>query len=55
MTKDDATWLNVAYGVFAICVGFVAWKTLQTAGVHYGWIEKYDAWLEVIKTVTSIF
>ena len=44
MTKDDATWLNVAYGAFAICVAFVAWKSFQTAGVHYGWLERFDSW-----------
>jgi len=53
MTKDDATWLNVAYGVFAICVAYVAWKTLQTAGVHYGWLEKYDAWFPLAIVVGS--
>jgi len=53
MTKDDSTWLNVAYGVFALCVAFVAWKTLQTAGVRLGWLERFDTWFPTASAVGS--
>jgi len=44
MEKDDATWLNVAYVAFAFVMAFVFWNALNTAGIQFNWIERYEWW-----------
>ncbi len=47
MTKDDATWLNVAYVAFAVLTGFFFFQAFDTLGVQTGWIERFDWWAPV--------
>ena len=47
MTKDDATWLSVAYVAFAVLSGFFLFQAFDTLGVQTGWLERYDWWTPV--------
>ncbi len=52
MTKDDATWLNVAYIAFLAISGYVGYKALQTLGLQLGWVERYD-WYAAVATLAG--
>jgi len=54
MPKDDATWLSTAYVMFGVCIAFVVWKALQTAGLHYGWTEQFDTWFPMASVAVSV-
>lgn len=53
MTKDDATWLNVAYVAFAVLTGFFCFEAFDTLGVQTGWIERFD-WWKPVSTFASL-
>lgn len=42
MSKDDAAWLSVAYLVFFVLVSYVFYRALDTIGIQYGWLERYE-------------
>jgi preprotein translocase subunit SecE len=42
MSKDDNTWLNVAYICFALLIAYVAFKAIEMAGIQSAWIERYE-------------
>ena len=44
MSKDDATWLNICYVLFAIVVSYIAYRAIASVGLQYGWTERYDEW-----------
>jgi preprotein translocase subunit SecE len=52
MSKDDATWLSVAYVVFLLLTAFVAYRALETVGIQTGWIERFE-WFNYAATFTS--
>jgi preprotein translocase subunit SecE len=54
MQKDDATWLNVAYIVFAVLVGYVGYSALEMLGVRTGWLERFDSWYPIASTFGAI-
>src|SRR5688572_5068383 len=54
MSKDDATWLNISYVLFAIIVAFIAYKAIFTLGLQYGWIERYDEWFPTANNIGGI-
>jgi preprotein translocase SecE subunit len=49
MSKDDATWLNVAYVAFLLLMAYVAYKALELTGIQMGWVERYE-WYEYAAT-----
>ncbi|MFW7377936.1 MAG: preprotein translocase subunit SecE [Oligoflexus sp.] len=51
MTKDDATWLRIAYVVFAGLVAFTLWRAADTVGVQTGWADRYN---ELYAPVSSL-
>ena len=53
MSKDDATWLSVAYVVFLLLTAFVAYRALETVGIQTGWIERFE-WFNYAATVISV-
>lgn len=42
MSKDDAAWLNVAYMVFFAILAYVFYRFVDTFGIQYGWVERYE-------------
>lgn len=54
MTKDDATWLNICYVIFAGIVAYIGFKAIETVGVQAGWIERYDAWYPLVSRVVAL-
>lgn len=52
MSKDDATWLNVAYVAFLLMIGYVAYRGVELAGIQKGWVERYD-WFEYLATAVA--
>jgi preprotein translocase SecE subunit len=54
MSKDDATWLNIAYVMFAILMAFIAYKAIAGLGIQYGWIERYDEWFPTANNLGAI-
>jgi len=53
MSKDDATWLSVAYVVFLLLTAFVAYRALETVGIQTGWIERFE-WFNYAATAISV-
>lgn len=47
MSKDDATWLNVAYICFLVLTGFFAYKAVELVGVQTGYAERFEWWAYV--------
>lgn len=54
MNKDDATWLNITYVLFAMLVAYVAYKALHTVGMQVGWAERYDEWFPTVNNVVAL-
>lgn len=54
MTKDDATWLNICYVIFAAIIAYVGFKALATLGLQFGWSERYDEWFPIASQVGSV-
>ena len=54
MGKDDATWLNICYVLFALIAAYVGYKAIATAGVQFGWTERYDEWFPLFTNISSI-
>ena len=52
MSKDDATWLNVAYVVFLLVTAFVAYRALEMVGIQTGWMERFE-WFNYAATGLS--
>lgn len=53
MTKDDATYLNIAYVVFLFLSAYVLYKAFEMLGIQMGWIERYD-WYNLTSTVLAV-
>jgi preprotein translocase subunit SecE len=53
MSKDDNTWLNVAYVSFALLIAYVVYRGIEMAGIQTGWIERFE-WFSIATTVTSV-
>ena len=49
LPKDDETWLNIGYMVFALMVFFVAKSAIEMLGVQMAWSERYD-WYTYVET-----
>jgi preprotein translocase subunit SecE len=54
MGKDDATWLNICYVLFALVAAFVGYKAISTMGVQFGWTERYDDWFPLFNNLSAI-
>ena len=54
VTKDDATWLNICYIVFAMIVAYIVYKAAYTVGLQFGFVERYDEWFPLVSRVCSI-
>jgi len=54
MGKDDATWLNICYVLFALLAAFVWYKAIDTVGIQLGWTERYDEWFPLFNNVGAI-
>ncbi|MFK7825018.1 MAG: preprotein translocase subunit SecE [Oligoflexales bacterium] len=54
MTKDDATWLNICYIVFAMIVAYIVYKASETVGLQLGLAERYDEWFPFASRLCSI-
>jgi preprotein translocase SecE subunit len=50
MSKDDATWLNVAYVCFFLLVAYMGYKAVETLGIQTGWMERYE-WFTYVTSV----
>ncbi len=53
MSKDDATWLNVAYVAFLLIMGYVAYRGAELVGIQMGWVERYE-WFEYAATALAV-
>ncbi len=53
MGKDDATWLKIAYVMFALLVGFVGLKAIDTVGIQTGWGQKFT-WFPVVSMAGAV-
>lgn len=49
MPKDDETWLNIGYMVFAVMVFFVAKSAIEMIGIQTAFSERYD-WYAYLQT-----
>lgn len=54
MGKDDATWLNICYVLFALIVAYVAYKAVSTVGIQFGFTERYDQWFPLVNNISAI-
>lgn len=54
VTKDDATWLNICYIVFALLIAYIVYQAANTLGLQFGFAERYDEWFPVASRVCSI-
>jgi preprotein translocase subunit SecE len=54
MGKDDATWLNICHGAFALLTAYVVLLALETFGSLTGWAERYDAWYPLVSRVVAL-
>lgn len=54
MTKDDSTWLNICYTLFAGLVAYVVFQAEYTVGVQQGWTEKFDEWFQLVSTISAL-
>jgi len=54
MGKDDLTWLNISYVLFALVAAFVGYKAVGTLGVQLGWTERYDTWFPLFNNIAAI-
>ena len=53
MTKDDATWLNVAFVTFFALTAYIGFEAVNTVGIQTGWNEQYD-WYSVLATAIGL-
>jgi preprotein translocase subunit SecE len=53
MSKDDATWLRVAYAAFGLLMYYVFYKALETVGIQTGWGERFE-WFAYAETLGGI-
>lgn len=53
MSKDDATWLNIAYVCFLAIAAYVTFKALETVGIQTGWLERFE-WYSVAAPLVGI-
>ena len=42
MSKDDATWLNVAYVTFLLLSAYLAYRAIELVGIQSGWLERFE-------------
>ena len=54
MGKDDATWLNICYVLFALISAYVGYQAILTLGVQLGWAERYDEWFPLANNVGCV-
>lgn len=54
MGKDDATWLNICYVVFAALSALIFYKAIYTLGLQLGWLERFDEWYSSLSNVVAI-
>lgn len=54
MSKDDATWLRIAYVVFAGIIAFTLWKASETVGVQTGWVDRYSEFYAPVSSLLSV-
>ena len=54
MGKDDKTWLNITYLAFGLLVYYVSMLAVETMGLYYGWVEKYDTWYPVASKLLAV-
>ena len=54
MSKDDATWLNICYVVFALLIAYVAYRSLDSLGTHFGWTEKFSEWFYLLSRMGGL-
>ena len=53
MSKDDATWLNVAYITFGVLVAFFCYKAIEMIGIQTNWAEYFE-WYNLVATAIGI-
>jgi preprotein translocase subunit SecE len=53
MSKDDATWLNVAYIAFGALAAFFSFKAVELVGIQTNWAEYFE-WYNLVATVIGI-
>ena len=53
MSKDDASWLNVAYMVFFAILAYVFYRISDTLGIQYGWVERYE-WYSYLSVIVGL-
>ncbi|MBP6217696.1 MAG: preprotein translocase subunit SecE [Oligoflexales bacterium] len=54
MSKDDSTWLNIAYVAFALVVAYIGFRLITAFGVNFGWSERYDEWFPTFTNLGAI-
>lgn len=54
MSKDDGTWLKVAYVAVFFLLAYTLTRAGNTLGVQTGWIEQYDQWFGIAVTMASL-
>lgn len=54
MGKDDVTWLNICYVIFAGIVAYVFYKAINTIGIQFGLAERYDSWFPLLNNIGAV-
>lgn len=54
MSKDDGTWLNICYVMFAIIVAYIGYRAIASLGLQNGWTERYDEWFPTANNISAI-
>lgn len=44
MSKDDSTWLKIAYVVLFLLMTYIGHSAANMLGIQMGWVERYDTW-----------
>ncbi len=54
MGKDDATWLSICHGAFALFSAYITLLALETLGSIAGWSERYDSWYPLLSRLVAL-
>ena len=54
MSKDDATWLNICYIMFALIISYIGFKAVYSVGLQFGWTDRYDDWFPTANNILAI-
>lgn len=54
MAKDDNFWLNAFYIVFTLIMAYLGFQLVNTLGVQFNWVERYDTWFPLANNISAL-